>query len=295
MRRRRPRAERVLFSRVLTMAEQHGRVVRLLIVPARNAAESIVAAAIRLRSALIFVGESVTLSADDQARLVGAAWEEAEKPPGLDVRLIVQHQSGGRSTYHLGAHAPTLTAHDLDLIHQVWLDAVKHIGPHVHHHDIVRAALTNMANDLHGPDRDDDAGDDPAGRASSRRTRERHAHAGFHAVARSRAQPSARRSRDAPRRPQSRRPGRRLPPAAAPHRRGDVRISLARRAGSAAESHGAGGRGGAPQRHGAGRPHDVPRRAARAGDASAPGAAHAGRTLRRGGAARLSRRTRSAA
>jgi magnesium transporter len=148
-------AERLLFSRVLTMAEQHGRVVRLLIVPARNAAESIVAAAVRLRSALIFVGESVTLSADDQARLVGAAWEEAEKPPALDVRLIVQHQSGGRSTYHLGAHPPTLTAHDLDLIHQVWLDAVKHIGPHVHHHDIVRAALTNMATDLQGPDRDD--------------------------------------------------------------------------------------------------------------------------------------------
>lgn len=148
-------AERYLFSRVLTMAEQYGRVVRLLIVPARNAAESIVAAAVRLRSALIFVGESVTLSADDQARLVGGAWEEAEKPPALDVRLIVQHQSGGRSTYHLGAHPPTLTAHDLDLIHQVWLDAVKHIGPHVHHHDIVRAALTNMATDLHGPDRDE--------------------------------------------------------------------------------------------------------------------------------------------
>jgi magnesium transporter len=148
-------AERFLFSRVLTMAEQHGRVVRLLIVPSRSAAESIVAAAVRLRSALIFVGESVTLSADDQARLVGAAWEEAEKPPALDVRLVVQHQSGGRSTYHLGAHPPTLTAHDLDLIHQVWLDAVKHIGPHVHHHDIVRAALTNMATDLHGPDRDD--------------------------------------------------------------------------------------------------------------------------------------------
>jgi magnesium transporter len=147
--------ERFLFSRVLTMAEQHGRVVRLLIVPSRSAAESIVAAAVRLRSALIFVGESVTLSADDQARLVGAAWEEAEKPPALDVRLIVQHQSGGRSTYHLGAHPPTLTAHDLDLIHQVWLDAVKHIGPHVHHHDIVRAALTNMATDLQGPDRDD--------------------------------------------------------------------------------------------------------------------------------------------
>ena len=48
-----------------------------------------------------------------------------------------------------------MTAGDLDLIHRVWLDAVKAIGPHVHHHDVVRAALTQMEHELKGPQRDE--------------------------------------------------------------------------------------------------------------------------------------------
>src|SRR5262249_15070251 len=57
--------------------------------------------------------------------------------------------------YHLGAHPPSLTPGDLDLIHRVWLDAAKAIGPHVHHHDVVRAALTQMEQQLKGPQRDE--------------------------------------------------------------------------------------------------------------------------------------------
>jgi magnesium transporter len=37
----------------------------------------------------------------------------------------------------------------------MWLDAVKALGPHVHHHDLVRAALKQMAEQLNGPGRDD--------------------------------------------------------------------------------------------------------------------------------------------
>ena len=44
---------------------------------------------------------------------------------------------------------------DLDLIHRMWLDAVENVGPHIHHHDIVRAALTRMAEQLSGPERDE--------------------------------------------------------------------------------------------------------------------------------------------
>ena len=36
----------------------------------------------------------------------------------------------------------------------MWLDAVKAVGPHVHHHDVVRAALTQMQQQLDGPNRD---------------------------------------------------------------------------------------------------------------------------------------------
>ncbi len=147
--------ERRLFSEVVALAERIGRPVRLLIVPARNVVDAIVGTVVRLRSSDVYVGESSTLSAEDQARLLGEAWERADKPEAVDVRLVIYHRSGRNDTYHLGAHPPSLTSGDLDLIHRLWLDAVKSVGPHVHHHDIVRAALTQMEQQLTGPKRDD--------------------------------------------------------------------------------------------------------------------------------------------
>src|SRR5262249_38943288 len=41
------------------------------------------------------------------------------------------------------------------LIHTLWLDLVKAVGPHVHHRDVVRAALKSMDQQLNGPHRDD--------------------------------------------------------------------------------------------------------------------------------------------
>ncbi len=147
--------ERRLLSDVVALAERVGRPVRLLIVPTRNVVDAIVGTVIRLRSSDVYVGESSTLSAEDQARLLGEAWERADKPEALDVRLVVYHRSGRADTYHLGAHPPSLTSGDLDLIHRLWLDAVKSVGPHVHHDDVVRAALKQMEQQLTGPQRDD--------------------------------------------------------------------------------------------------------------------------------------------
>jgi magnesium transporter len=147
--------ERRLFADVVALAERIGRPVRLLIVPTRSVVDAIVGTVVRLRSSDVYVGESSTLSAADQARLLGEAWERAEKPEPLDVRLVVYHGSGRAETYHLGAHPPSLTSGDLDLIHRLWLDAVKSVGPHVHHHDVVRAALTQMEQQLTGPQRNE--------------------------------------------------------------------------------------------------------------------------------------------
>ena len=147
--------ERKLLSDVVTLAERVGRPVRLLIVPTRSVVDAIVGAVIRLRASDVFVGESATLSAGDQARLLGEAWERADKPDALDVRLVIHHRSGRSDTYHLGAHPPSLTSGDLDLIHRLWLDAVKAVGPHVHHADVVRAALKQMEEQLKGPHRED--------------------------------------------------------------------------------------------------------------------------------------------
>jgi magnesium transporter len=147
-------AERRLFTAAVEIAERYGRAVRLLIVPATNVFDAVAQTVVRLRSSEVYTGESETLSADDQARLLGEAWERVPKTEPLDVRLIIHHSSGRTAAYALGAHAPALTVEDLNLIHSLWLDAVKTIGPHVHHRDIVRAALTHMEQQLQSPNRD---------------------------------------------------------------------------------------------------------------------------------------------
>jgi magnesium transporter len=143
-----------LLSAVVALAEREARPVRLLIVPGVNVFDAVVETALRLGSAEVHVGESATLSADDQARLLGDAWERAPHARGVDVRLVVHHPRGGTAAYHLGAHAPALKPEDFDVIHRLWLDAAKAIGPHVHHRDVVRAALTLMEQQLSGPDRE---------------------------------------------------------------------------------------------------------------------------------------------
>jgi len=147
------REERSLFSAVATVTERYSRPVRFLIVPAHNVFDGIMAVAIRLHSSEVHTSESATLSASEQARLLGEAWERSEKPQSQQVRLVIHHNSGRTDSYHLGAHPPTLAPSDLDLIHRLWLDVVKAVGPEVHHHDVVRAALTEMENKLKGPDR----------------------------------------------------------------------------------------------------------------------------------------------
>ncbi|HEX9365265.1 MAG TPA: magnesium transporter [Vicinamibacterales bacterium] len=147
-------AERLVFSRVLALAERYGRHVRLVIVPARDVFDAVMSMVIRLQASEVYVGESATISGDEQARLLGEAWERAGTPD-LQVRLAVFHRSGRSDIYHLGPHAPELGVRDYDLIHRIWRDAVKDVGPHLHHHHVVRAALTTMAEQLNGPNRDE--------------------------------------------------------------------------------------------------------------------------------------------
>ncbi len=147
-------AEQLLLSQVVALAERQNRAVRLLIVPARDVFDAIATAMHRLRSSEVHVGESTTLPADGQARLLGEAWERLELEQALDVRLVIHHPSGRADVFYLGVHAPALSSRDLNLIHRLWLDAAKAVGPHVHHHDVVRAALTQMEQQLSGPERE---------------------------------------------------------------------------------------------------------------------------------------------
>src|SRR5262245_31483418 len=153
-----PRAtddERRLLSAVIATAEREGKAVRLMIVPGVNVFDSVIETAVRLESSEIHVGESETLSAGEQARLLGEAWERAAKTAQADVRLVVHHPRGTTAAFHLGAHAPAFRHEDFESIHRLWLDVVRAVGPRsVHHRDVVRAALIHMEQDLNGPDRD---------------------------------------------------------------------------------------------------------------------------------------------
>ena len=74
-------------------AERYARPVRLVIVPARDVGDAIVSTMIRLQASEVYVGESATMSADEQARRLGEAWERASTPD-LHIRLVVFHRSG---------------------------------------------------------------------------------------------------------------------------------------------------------------------------------------------------------
>ena len=262
-------SEQELFSHVVALAERHERPVRLLIVPAYTVSDATVSAVLRLQVSDVFVGESSTLSAEAQARLLGDAWERAETGELHGVRLVVHHRSGRTDTFHLGAHAPELSSRDLDLIHHVWLDAVKALGP-------ARSSPRRGAGgtDANGRTTERTRSGRRAARcpdrgATGRRARRYRAGAELRAPAGRHPQSSGGARGHHAGGPQHRGPGAGLPASAAEGRRGGVRVSLPRRAGAAAEGHGAGGRGVAPQRNGAGRPHDVPRGAAGAGHAPA--------------------------
>ncbi len=146
--------EQLLFTRVVAVAERHGKPVKLLVVPSANVFDAVAQTAVRLDSAEIVVGESAKLTAEEQARLLGQAWDRVPGSDKLRTRLVCCKLSGDIRTFVLGPHLPPLTAEDLDLIHQLWLQAVGEVGLRLHHRDVVRAALEDFKTRMTGPGRD---------------------------------------------------------------------------------------------------------------------------------------------
>jgi amino acid transporter len=136
--------EQLLFTKVVAAAEREGRPVRLLIVPSSDPYSAIAQTAFRLGSAEVVMGESANFTAVDFAQLVGDAWEKIPGSRSRQVRLVVCSTDGRHEEFNLGVHAPDLTTNDLNVIHELWLDAYKNIGPQVHHRDIVSAALREL-------------------------------------------------------------------------------------------------------------------------------------------------------
>jgi len=143
--------EQRLFTRVVSLAEKHGKPVELVIVPATNVFDAVAQSALRLDSAVVVAGLSSKMTAQEQARELGRAWERLPEKPRRQVTFKVIEPSGVEHVVHLGAHAPHLTEDDINLIHKLWIQ-VSNVPSRrkVHHRDVVRVALDRLERDLRG-------------------------------------------------------------------------------------------------------------------------------------------------
>jgi hypothetical protein len=142
--------EQELFTRVVAVAEKVGKPVSLLVVPGSNVFDTIVGAAQRLQSSMIISGLSNKLTADEQGKLTGDAWERLP-PPRPQIALKIVWPDGVEREYVLGPHTPHLRPEDLALIHDVWLEITA--DPEfrdLHHYHVVALAVRELHEQLHG-------------------------------------------------------------------------------------------------------------------------------------------------
>ena len=140
--------EQILFTRVVAVAERYGRNVKLLVAPGTNIFDAVVQTAVRLQASEIVVGESAKMPADQQALLLGEAWDRTPHERELATHLVVHREDGSVASFSLGAHAPALSPGDIERIHRLWVRAVRDVGPNVHHRDVVAAALASLEDEI---------------------------------------------------------------------------------------------------------------------------------------------------
>jgi hypothetical protein len=144
--------ERRLFTRVVGLAEKHGKPVELVVVPATNVFDAVAQTAVRLDAAEIEAGVSAKMTPQEQARELGRAWERLPEKPRRQVWLkIAGPDNQVVYSVYLGAHAPDLTVDDVSLIHKIWLQVSRvPARQRVRHRDVVRVALDRLERDLRG-------------------------------------------------------------------------------------------------------------------------------------------------
>jgi hypothetical protein len=140
--------EQELFTAVVSVAEKEGKPVSLLVVPGTDVFEAIMVTAQRLASSRIVCGRSNKLTADEQGKLTGDAWERLPEPrPRLT--LVVYEPDGMTHEYLLGPHTPRMRPQDIGLMHNVWLDITR--DPRfagAHHYHVVALALEELQKEL---------------------------------------------------------------------------------------------------------------------------------------------------
>jgi len=147
--------EQELFTKVVAAAEKAGKHVELMVVPTANVFDALLQTAQRLESSKIVSGLSNRLTLDEQGKLTGDAWERLPEPrPRLKLEIHAPDQA--IHEYRLGPHTPRLRPRDNQLLHSLWLHAVK--DPElasIHHYNIVHVALTRFLNDVEHGRRDE--------------------------------------------------------------------------------------------------------------------------------------------
>jgi hypothetical protein len=143
--------ETLLFTQVVNVAEKAGKPVKLLVVPGTDPNLAGVQIAQKLQSSRIVAGASAARTVDEQARMLGLAWEELPEPrPSLSFEIVLP--DGESAFYNLGPHPPRLWPDDVDLVHRLWLDLTQQqFGSKLHHRDVVRVALRRFEEQLNSP------------------------------------------------------------------------------------------------------------------------------------------------
>jgi amino acid transporter len=140
--------EQELFTAAVAVAEKEGKPISLLVVPATDVFEAIMVTAQRLDSYRVVCGLSNKLTADEQAKLTGDAWERMPEPRPR-VCLEVCAPDGTVREYAIGPHTPRLRPQDVELMHKLWLNITtdsKFAG--AHHYHIVALALEELQREL---------------------------------------------------------------------------------------------------------------------------------------------------
>jgi amino acid transporter len=136
--------EQELFTAAVAVAEKQGKPISLLVVPATDVFEAIMVTAQRLDSIRVVCGLSNKLTADEQAKLTGDAWERLPEPrPRLIMEVCAP--DGAVREFALGPHTPRMRPQDVELMHRLWLNITadpKYAG--AHHYHIMALALEEL-------------------------------------------------------------------------------------------------------------------------------------------------------
>src|SRR5579864_7416620 len=140
--------EQELFTAAVAVAEKEGKPISLLVVPASDVFEAIMVTAQRLDSSRVICGLSNKLTADEQAKLTGDAWERLPEPrPRLIMEVCAP--DGTIREYALGPHTPRMRPQDVELMHRLWLNITsdpKFAG--AHHYHVMALALEELQREL---------------------------------------------------------------------------------------------------------------------------------------------------